>query len=363
MSWLLIVIGFSVLIILHELGHFVAAKATGMRVERFFLFFPPKLVSAKRGETEYGIGAIPAGGFVKITGMNPEEELPPEAVGRGYYDKPVWKRLVVIGAGPAVNIALAFLILWALALGASQVNQRVGEIEPGSPAAAKLQPGDRILAVDGRAYPDLDREERLARFADDVAAHECAGDPVDGCRAVTAASLRVERDGRVRTIAVRPEYDASLERARIGFAYGTEPAGLGVGAAAGRAADFVWLVTSRTATVFANILDPEQREEISGIVGVSDVANQTINEFGAREAITLLAVVSLSLGLINLAPFLPLDGGHMFWSIVEKALRRPVPFSVMERAGAVGFVLVIMLFMIGLTNDIGRLTGEGFDVR
>ena len=116
MNWVLIFLGFSALIILHEAGHFVAAKATGMRVERFFLFFPPKLVSVKRGETEYGIGAIPAGGFVKITGMNPDEELPPEIAARGYYHQPVWKRIVVIGAGPAVNIAIALAILFFLFL-------------------------------------------------------------------------------------------------------------------------------------------------------------------------------------------------------------------------------------------------------
>ena len=83
----------------------------------------------------------------------------------------------------------------------------------------------------------------------------------------------------------------------------------------------------------------------------------------ATEALLLLAVVSLSLGLINLFPFLPLDGGHIFWSLVEKVRGRRVPFAVMERAGAIGFVLVIMLFFLGLSNDIGRLTGEGFNVR
>jgi regulator of sigma E protease len=124
----------------------------------------------------------------------------------------------------------------------------------------------------------------------------------------------------------------------------------------------LWLVTSKTVTVFANLFDAEQRKEVSGVVGVSDVANQTI-EVGTREALTLVAIVSLSLGLINLFPFLPLDGGHIFWSLVEKVRRKPVPFSVMERAGAVGFVLVIMLFFIGLTNDISRLSGDGFNVR
>ena len=108
--------------------------------------------------------------------------------------------------------------------------------------------------------------------------------------------------------------------------------------------------------------DAEQRKQVSGVVGSYEVTRQAI-EFSAREALILLAVISLSLGLINLFPFLPLDGGHIFWSLVEKVRGRPVPFRVMERASVVGFVLVMMLFFIGLTNDIGRLTGEGFDVR
>jgi regulator of sigma E protease len=362
MNWVLIFLGFSLLIILHEAGHFFAAKATGMRVERFFLFFPPKLVSIKRGETEYGIGAIPAGGFVKISGMNPDEELPPEAEGRGYYDQPVWKRIVVIGAGPAVNIVLAFAILFALALGADRPNQTVGQVFPGTPAASKLVPGDEILAVDGKRYRGLENEARLEGFRDSVASHRCPGQQVDGCRAATPVTLTVKRGNEVREISVRPEYDRAARRALIGFGYGYEPADLGAGAAAGRAADMIWLVSSRTVTVFANLFDEERRKEVSGVVGVSDVANQTI-DVSVERSLILLAVVSLSLGLINLFPFLPLDGGHIFWSLVEKVRGEPVPFRVMERAGAIGFVLVIMLFFLGLTNDIGRLTGEGFDVR
>jgi regulator of sigma E protease len=362
MSWLYVFLGFSLLIILHEAGHFFVAKATGMRVERFFLFFGPKLVSVKRGETEYGIAAIPAGGYVKISGMHPEDKLPPGEEHRGYYEQPVWKRIVVIGAGPAVNIALAFAILFVLALGASDVTQKVGEVVPGSPAAAVLKPDDRVLAIDGKTYPNLDAESRLERFATDVASHRCAGKQTDGCKAATPVTLKVERGGEVKTISVRPEYEASLGRTRVGFSYGTEPANLGAGGAADRAAGAVWLVTSKTVTVFANIFDSEQRKQVSGVVGVSDVAHQTIG-LGAREALTLLAIVSLSLGLINLFPFLPLDGGHIFWSLVEKVRGKPVPYRVMERAGALGFVLVIMLFFIGLSNDIGRLTGEGFHVR
>src|SRR6516162_8203918 len=109
MSYLLAFLGFAALIILHEFGHFAAAKAVGMRVERFSLFFGPLLVKKKIGETEYGIGPFPVGGYVRITGMNPNEEIPPEAAPRAYYNQPVWKRSFVILAGPAVNLLIAFV--------------------------------------------------------------------------------------------------------------------------------------------------------------------------------------------------------------------------------------------------------------
>jgi regulator of sigma E protease len=363
MSWLLVFLGFSLLIILHEAGHFFAAKATGMRVEKFFLFFGPTIWSFRRGETEYGVKAIPLGGYVKITGMNPEEEIPPEVEDRAYYRQPVWRRIVVIGAGPAVNIALAFAILtFVYFANAQQVTQSVGEIRGGSPAAKALEPGDEIVAVDGNAYPGLSREERLERFGKQVATHKCAGEQVEGCVASTAATLRIIRDGQVRTISVSPEYDKANKRALIGFAYGTEPEDIGFGTAATRAWDSVWLVTDKTASIFSRIFESKQREEISGIVGVSDIAHQTV-EVGVYPSLLLLALVSLSLGLINLLPILPLDGGHIFWSLVEKLRGKPVSLRVIERATVVGFALVAVLMFIGLSNDIGRLGGEGFNVR
>lgn len=362
MSWVLAILGFTLLIVLHEAGHFVAAKSVGMRVERFFLFFPPKLVSIKRGETEYGIGAIPAGGFVKITGMNPDEELPPDVAPRGYYHQPVWKRILVIGAGPAVNIALAFLIFFVLAFSTSDINNSVGQIDPGSPAAAHLKPGDRIIAIDGKRFPGVATDTRLTRFGHNVASHQCPGKQTDGCRAKTPVKLTISRDGQVHTLFITPRYDPDVKRTRIGFAYGSTPANLSVAGAGRSAADDMWFVTSRTVSAIARIFEPEQRKQVSGIVGTTDVTQQAIG-FGAREALTLLAIVSLSLGLINLFPFLPLDGGHIFWSLVEKVRGSPVPFSVMERAGVVGFLLVIMLFVIGFTNDIHRLTHGGFHVR
>jgi regulator of sigma E protease len=350
-------VGFAVLIVLHELGHFAAAKAVGMRVERFSLFFPPLLGRVKRGETEYAIGAIPLGGYVKITGMNPAEEIPPEVADRAYYRQAVWKRIVVISAGPLVNIVLAFLILWVLAWsnGIDEPTRTVGTVERNWPAAGQLQPGDRIIAVDGV------RGDQAA-LATQIASHECEGDPTARCRATTPAVVTVERDGRELTLRVTPEYDPVAQRTRLGYSFATRTVPIGPVRAADESVSYMWFVTSRTVETIAGIFNPETRDDISGVVGSYEVTRQTL-ELSTERAIFLLAIISLSLGVINLFPFLPLDGGHIFWAVAEKVRGRAIPFSVMERAGFVGFVLVIGLFMVGLTNDIGRLTGEGFGVR
>jgi regulator of sigma E protease len=364
MNWVLIFIGFSLLIVLHEAGHFFAAKATGMRVERFFLFFGPTIWSFKRGETEYGVKAIPLGGYVKITGMNPEEDVPPEVAHRAYYRQDVWKRIVVVAAGPAVNIVLAFLILFGVYwhYGQPETVQRVGEIRSGTPAAKVLQPGDTIVAVDGRRYAGLGEEERLVKFGEAVAAHECAGRQVEGCVASTPVEIAVRRDGELRSFSVYPRYDEEAKRALIGFSYATENVAIGPGTAAREAGDAIGEVATGTVHVFTHLFEKQQREQVSGVVGISDVGHQVV-EKSLERALLLLALVSLSLGLVNLLPILPLDGGHIFWSLVEKVRGRPVSLRVMEKATVIGVALVLMLFFLGLSNDIGRITGEGFEVR
>ena len=357
MSWILAFAGFAALIILHELGHFAAAKAVGMRVERFSLFFGRTPLRFQRGETEYGIGWLPLGGFVKITGMNPQEEIPAEAAPRAYYRQPVWKRLVVIAAGPAVNIVLAFVILMGLfwAIGEARATDRVEQVTTGAPAAAVLQKGDRIVTVDGRrGDPDALRKQ--------IATHRCAGAQRDGCRAAEPVKIEILRAGERRTIEARPVYSAENERPLLGFAFDSIRLDVGPLRAAELSVDQMWVFTSGTVTTIAQIFKAEKRKEISGVVGSYEVTRQSI-QLGVREGFFLLAVISLSLGVINLFPFLPLDGGHIFWALAEKVRGRPIAFSVMEKAGFVGFALVIGLFFIGFTNDIGRLTGEGFDVR
>jgi regulator of sigma E protease len=353
---LLAFLGFATLIILHELGHFFAAKAVGMRVERFSLFFPPLIGRVRRGETEYAIGAIPLGGYVKITGMNPAEEIPPTVAHRAYYRQPVWKRIVVIAAGPAVNIVLAFLILWVL-VWSNGVGEgtRTVDVVTSEPAIGQLAPGDRLVSVDG-VRGDFEA------LRDQINTHRCAGEQQTGCVASTPAEIVVSLRGEERTLELNPVYDGDLDRMVVGFAPTTVQREVGPGEAAGLSIDEMWFFTTKTVETIAGIFNPETRDDISGVVGSYEVTRQTI-QLDVERAVYLLAIISLSLGVINLFPFLPLDGGHIFWAVAEKVRGRAIPFSVMERAGFVGFVLVIALFMVGLTNDIGRLTGDGFGVR
>ena len=360
LSFVLAFVGFALLVILHELGHFTAAKAVGMRVEKFSLFFPPTLFSRKVGETEYAIGAIPAGGYVKISGMNPDEDLPEEVRDRAYHAQPVWKRIVVIAAGPFVNLVLAFVLLFMFFALVGPYDTGVAQVEKDYPAAGKLRVGDQIVAVDGkRVDPETTDISKL------ISAHRCAEQPpTAGCRATQPAEITVERNGREHTFEITPIYDPKAKRTRTGFQYGDLDTrrDLSLGEAVDITADRFWFITRATLELPARLINPEQRKEISGVVGSYEVTRQTIlNKI--EDVIGILAIISLSLAIVNLFPFLPLDGGHIFWAIVEKVRGRPVPLRVMERAGVVGFMLVILIFLIGLSNDIDRLSGEGFRPR
>jgi regulator of sigma E protease len=368
-SWILTLLGIVLLIVLHELGHFAAAKAVGMRVERFSLFFPPTLFRVRRGETEYAIGAIPAGGYVKITGMNPEEisGLEPEAARRAYYAQAPWKRIVVILAGPGVNILIAFLLFWAILLsgnteGAITLESlapsvhtvgtaAVRSIEHGQPAEGVLKPGDKILTVGG----GLATEEQTVKT---VSAHRCAGTPVQGCRASTPVQLTVRRAGRDLTLSVYPRYSQKEKRMLIGFEFARPTAkSFGVVSAAGAAVSEMWHVTTQTITGFGHALTSSKaRREVSSIVGITQDAHETVVA-GSGYALVFLAFISLILAVINLFPFLPLDGGHILWSVAEKVRGRRISLMAMYRFSSVGIVLLLFLVVNGVGNDIGRLGG------
>jgi regulator of sigma E protease len=365
MSWALTFLGFIALIILHEFGHFAAAKAVGMRVERFSLFFPPRLFGVRRGETDYAIGAIPLGGYVKITGMSPNEEIPPEVAHRAYHRQPVWKRIVVIAAGPAMNVAVAFVLLWGVyALTAQQPRIdriRIAVVQGNKPAGGVLRPGDVLLAVDGRPVR-LDATSGAGNFSTQISSHRCLGRQVQDCPAATPALLTVLRGGRRLTFAVTPHYDAQAGRTLVGIQAQPLLHGESPGQAASSSVSEMWHVTSLTVSRISQVFVSEKaRKEVHSVVGISNVASEAFS-YSTAAALYLLALVSLSLAIINLFPFLPLDGGHIFWALAEKVRGRPVPFAVMERASVVGFALVLVLFMVGFTNDIHTLSHGGFRV-
>jgi regulator of sigma E protease len=368
MAWVLTILGIMALIVLHELGHFVAAKAVGMRVERFSLFFPPTIARFRFGETEYALGAIPAGGYVKITGMTPEElkDVDLRVAVNGYSMLAPWRRIVVTLAGPGVNLLIAFFVFWALLLSGSvhgaaslsaldpslhplQENTSVLEVEQGSAADHVLRAGDKIVAIDGQRVTVDSARSRIA-------AHACAGTLKNGCRAATPVRLTIRRAARTLTLSVFPRYSSAAHRMLVGVGFGSIKH-YGALAAAGASVGAMWHATTETLTGFFRALTSSKtRGEVSSIVGITKDAHETV-QAGAGFGLVFLGYVSLVLAVINLFPFLPLDGGHVLWAVGEKLRGKRISLVAMYRYSSVGIVLLAFLVINGFSNDIGRLGG------
>ncbi|MGH2874913.1 MAG: site-2 protease family protein, partial [Solirubrobacteraceae bacterium] len=277
----------------------------------------------------------------------------------------VWKRVVVILAGPAVNIVLAFVIACEVLVSSGQQQvaptRHVAQVIQSTPAASYLKPGDRIVSVDGVGGS-------VQTIRSQIESHRCPGAQVVGCSAATPARVTVRRDGQLRTFEIRPRYTQSpgtKARPELGFAFGSRVVGVvhpGVISAASTSGSWMWSVTTQTVSTIARIFEPQERRQLHGVVGVFAVTQESIQS-SATTAFEMLALISLALGVINLFPFLPLDGGHIFWAVAEKIRGRRISFSVMERAGVVGFALIVLLFAVGLSNDISALSGSGFGLR
>ena len=369
MSWVLTILGICALVVLHELGHFTVAKAVGMRVERFSLFFPPTLFRVKRGETEYAIGLIPAGGYVKISGMNPEEikDLHPDVARRAYYVQAPWKRIAVILAGPGVNIAIAFLLFWAILVSGSLSGEgtleslnpsiqtvasasSVGVVERGEPAYGVLRVGDRIVAVDGHPTTVIEATQRIST-------HRCAGPLTADCRAVTPVQLTVRRAGQTLTFSVYPRYNKTEGRMLVGFRIGAVAERYGVLSAAGIAIREMWgTTTSMVSNIGKAFTSAKVRHQFHSIIGVTEIAHETVVA-GAGYALVFIGFFSLVLAVLNLVPFLPLDGGHILWAVAEKVRGKPVSVMAMWRYSSVGIILLLFLVVNGVSNDISRLAG------
>jgi regulator of sigma E protease len=366
MSYFLAFLGFALLILLHECGHFLAAKAVGMRVERFSLFFGPMILKRQRGETEYGVGVIPLGGYVKITGMSPNEVFEtPEIEARAYVNQPPWKRIVVIATGPALNLLIAFILVWIVFMstrtdlvtpqGVPIVTSSIGAVTKGSPAAGVLRVGDHVVSVDGATNPEAIHKVTTRQT--------CAGDArVNGCEALKAVTVVVRRGGVLKTFEIHPSWSAKHKEMLLGITFDDASVANGVVYSAGQSVAGLWRVTEKTVSVIANIFKSKDRKQLHSIVGGYDIATQQIAA-GWVTGLETFALISLSLGLINLFPLLPLDGGHIFWAVAEKLRGRRISLRVMERTSFVGIALILLLMVIGLSNDISGLAGSGIHIQ
>lgn len=372
-------------IMVHEAGHFVAAKLLGFKATKFFIGFGPTLWSFHRGETEYGIKMIPAGGFVKIVGMNPYEEVAPEDEPRAYANRPKWQRAVMIAAGPATHWPLAFVILAVAAMTVGfptgDVTNTVSVVETSidgeeTPAAeAGLRPGDRITAVNGTEVRTWQETRRAIR--------QNAGQPTtftfvrDGEErevTITLGTALFDEDGRIIEYAppgdeLRPEEGQTA----VGF-LGVQPEQrfdtMGFGEAVvdsaaqtGRLTGFlVTQIGAPFTTVFNGDLwealsgdgprDPE--EAPVGIVGAGRIAGETVEKGMYTEFIGLMVGLTIFVGLVNLLPLPPLDGGHLAVLAFEAITRRRVDVKKLIPIAAAVISFFVLLFFAVLYLDLAR---------
>jgi regulator of sigma E protease len=256
-----------------------------------------------------------------------------------YWRQRTWRKVAVIVAGPGTNLALAVVLFAALYMvGGGKVTATVDKVQAGKPAAqVGLRPGDRIVAIDGQRVTPPQIRERIT---------SSGGRPLE---------LVVERNGR--SVVLGPAKPTKQEGAyRLGFVLRAKP--LAAPAAIWQSIKLTGDLTKRTGVALASIVHRKDRKQISSPVGIVQGSTEALHQ-GWETYLGLLAYLSLSLALLNLLPLLPLDGGHIAFSLVEGIRGRAVGRHVYERVSVVGMALVLMLFFIGLSNDVGRVGGGG----
>ena len=345
--WLVAILGLALLITVHEFGHFIAAKSFGMRVEKFYVGFPPAALRRTWGETEYGIGIIPLGGFCKISGMMPEEEVPEGTGDRVYHKKAIWKRNVTIAAGPLMNFAAAavILILFIGIQGVPKATLSLEEVVKGAPAAgAGLVAGDIIIGADGKTWTQWDEASAYFRANPGktiaLSYRPKAGGPERTVNVTLVENPQAPGSGYLGVRAgVTRERPGPVETVKLGL---TGFKDVVVGTFTG----FWWLLSGK--------ISATGPDGAVGPVGIIDVSRQAVQESWYP---ILLAFLSFNLGLINLLPILPFDGGHIAMNVVEKIRGRRLDTRVFERMVAFGTVLLVMLFLFLTFNDVKRLFG------
>lgn len=336
MSILVAIVGLALLIVLHEAGHFLAARLCGMRVERFSVGFGNPLVSFKRGDTTYQIAPIPLGGFVQVTGMNPQEEFDHEDP-YVYPNRPRWMRFLVLAAGPAANyltaIVIGFLVLvtWGQYTGTTTVD----EVVPGSAAqAVGLLPGDVVAGVDGKAVTKPTDVTQAVRGS--------AGSAVD---------LKVMRGGAPVHMAVTPRKDSSSGNYMIGVRFGQTRA---PGPFLDAVKESVVMPIALSGVLLKNIWDLITRKIDGGLTGPLGIAREMAGaaKQGVLKFLEILILISVALGVFNLLPLPGLDGGRIFFVGISALRRRDVSPAVETKIHMVGIMVLLLVLVVVTFNDI-----------
>ena len=337
----LAILALGILIIVHEGGHFLVARLSGMRVDRFSIGFGPKLFSFKRGETIYQIAAIPLGGFVQIAGLNPGEEGLAADDPRSYPNRPVWQRLATIFAGPGTNYLFAALlmVLVYVAYGVPIPGKAplVGGLVSGKPAAAAgLQPGDELVAVDGKQITDFNQ----------VA-------PAINASQGREIAIDLMREGKPMTVKVTPAKDGNDYRIGIEIAPKEEYAPAPLGRCVVEGLRFPYDYSRFILHGFGEIFAGRQKAEFSGPIGIVKVMKRQI-ALGFKNTLAIIAIISVYLGLFNLLPLPALDGGRMVFLFWELLSRRRVNQKIEATVHMVGmFVLLGFIVWVTIGNDLG----------
>ena len=338
---LVVLAAFGLLVIVHELGHFAVARLSRMRVERFSVGFGPVLLRGQRGETEWAVSAVPFGGYVKIAGMGAGEEIDPADAG-AYANQAAWRRFLVILAGPAMNylfaVGLAAAMLATMGFREPDPAPVVGEVVAGGAAErAGLQPGDRVLSVDGRPV------ESWSALVAEVVAHP--GRP---------ARLSVQRGaGGPLELVATPDPVGGVGRIGVGQAARVVRASPAEALLAGAR-----LTNQRAGEILAGLgqmVTCRQRAELRGPVGIAQEMAKSARA-GAAPFVTIVWFISIALGLFNLLPLPALDGGRLVFLVYEIVTRRRVNQRVENIVHTAGFVALFgLLLAVTVFGDLARI--------
>ncbi|MGZ8424207.1 MAG: RIP metalloprotease RseP [Candidatus Binatia bacterium] len=341
------VVGLGLLIVFHEFGHFLIAKLSGVGVLTFSVGFGPKLLVRKKGETEYALSAFPLGGYVKMIGEDPDEEVSQADRERSFAHKSLFKRCAIVFAGPGFNLMLAVLLLMLVFVfyGVPVMSTLVSGVEKGSPAEqAGVAKGDRIVAIDGKA----------------VAEWEELSQTIKGSQG-KAINLEIRRGSETVKVAVQP----TKKEGRSIFGERKDDWMIGIGSqgtiekgkpglAIGKAFTQTWDYIKITLLAFYKMITGDvSPKNIGGPILIAQMAGQQAQE-GVGNFLHFLAVLSINLGVLNLLPVPVLDGGHLLFFLVEAVIRKPVSVRVREMAQQVGICLLALLMVYAFYNDIVR---------